>query len=39
MELTGCKPTAAASLIKKLLAIEMIEPIAGHGKGKYRAKG
>ena len=39
MELTGCKPTAATSLIKKLLALEMIEPIAGHGKGKYRVKG
>ena len=36
MELTGGKPTAATSLIKKLLALEMIEPIAGHGKGKYR---
>ena len=39
MELTGCKPTAATFLIKKLLALEMIEPIAGHGKGKYRVKG
>ena len=39
MELTGCKPTAATSLIKKLLFLEIIEPIAGHGKGKYRVKG
>lgn len=39
MELTGCKPTAATSLIKKLLALEMIEPVTGHGKGKYRVKG
>ena len=38
MELTGGKPTAATSLIKKLLALEMIEPIAGQGKGKYRVK-
>jgi hypothetical protein len=39
MELTGCKPTAATSLIKKLLSLEIIEPVAGHGKGKYRVKG
>ena len=39
MELTGCKPTAATSLIKKLLFFEIIEPVTGHGKGKYRAKG
>ena len=38
MELTGGKPTAATSLIKKLLALEMIEPIAAHGRGKYRVK-
>ena len=36
MELTGCKPTAATSLIKKLLALEIIKPVVGHGKGKYR---
>ena len=39
MELTGCKPTAATSLIKKLLSLEIIEPVVGHGKGKYRVKG
>lgn len=38
MELTGCKPTAATSLIKKLLSLEIIEPVVGHGKGKYRVK-
>ena len=38
MKLTGCKPTAATSLIKKLLSLEIIEPVAGHGKGKYRVK-
>lgn len=39
MELIGCRPTAATSLIKKLLTLEIIEPVTGHGKGKYRAKG
>ena len=39
MKLTGCKPTAATSLIKKLLSLEIIEPVTGHGKGKYRVKG
>ena len=39
MELTGCKPTAATSLIKKLLSLEIIKPVAGHGKGKYRVTG
>ena len=39
MELTGCKPTAATSLIKKLLSLEIVEPVTGHGKGKYRVKG
>jgi len=39
MELTGCKPTAATSLIKKLLTLEIIEPVTGCGKGKYRVKG
>ena len=38
MELTGSKPTAATTLIKKLLSLEIIEPIAGHGKGKFRVK-
>lgn len=38
MKLTGCKPTAATSLFKKLLSLEIIEPVAGHGKGKYRVK-
>lgn len=38
MELTGSKPTAATTLIKKLLSLEIIEPVAGHGKGKYRVK-
>jgi hypothetical protein len=39
MEQTGCKPTAATSLIKKLLSLEIIKPVVGHGKGKYRVKG
>lgn len=39
MELTGSKPTAATFLIKKLLFLEIIEPVAGYGKGKYRVKG
>jgi hypothetical protein len=39
MELIGCRPTAATSLIKKLLSIEEIEPVTGYGKGKYRVKG
>ncbi|MBR3852507.1 MAG: Fic family protein [Fibrobacter sp.] len=39
MELIGCRPTAATSLIKKLQSLEIIEPVAGHGKGKYRVKG
>ena len=38
IELTGSKPTAATTLIKKLLSLEIIEPVAGHGKGKYRVK-
>lgn len=39
MELIGCRPTAATSLIKKLLSLEIIKPVTGHGKGKYRVKG
>ena len=39
MELVGCKSTAATTLIKKLLSLDIIEPVAGHGKGKYRVKG
>lgn len=39
MELVGCKSTAATTLIKKLLSLEIIEPVTGHGKGKYRVKG
>lgn len=38
MELTDCKPTAATTIIKKLLSLELIEPVTGHGKGKYRVK-
>ena len=29
-------PSSASELIKKLLASNMIEPVKGHGKGKYR---
>ena len=38
MKLIGCKPTAATTLIKKLLSLEIIESVTGHGKGKYRVK-
>ena len=34
--LSGESLTAAGNLIRKMKAYELIEPIGGHGKGKYR---
>ena len=32
------KPAGASKFLKKLLEREVIEPVSGHGKGKYRLK-
>lgn len=32
---TGLKPSAASKLIKLMLDSKIIEPVKGHGKGKY----
>lgn len=37
-EIVGCGPSAASSALKKLQALELIVPISGHGKGKFRFK-
>lgn len=35
-DITGLKPTRASELIKLLVDSEIIVPVTGHGKGKYR---
>ena len=35
-EITGLKPSRASKLIKLLVDSEVIVPVTGHGKGKYR---
>ena len=35
-EITGLKPSGASKLIKRLVDSEVIVPVTGHGKGKYR---
>lgn len=35
-EITGLKPSGASKLIKLLVDSEVIMPVTGHGKGKYR---
>ena len=37
-EITGLKSTRASELIKLLIDCEIIVPVTGHGKGKYRFK-
>ena len=36
MEITGIKSSRASEILKKLTEQGMIEPVSGHGKGKYR---
>ena len=36
VEITGLKPAGASKLIKLLVDSEVIGPVTGHGKGKYR---
>ncbi len=36
--ITGLKSTRASELIKLMLDYDIIEPVYGHGKGKYRFK-
>lgn len=36
IEITGLKPSGASKLIKLLVDSEVIMPVTGHGKGKYR---
>lgn len=38
MELVGLKSSAVSNLISKLLEAGIIEPVTGHGKGKYKFK-
>lgn len=38
MEVVGCGASSASAALKKLQAIDLIEPVSGHGKGKYRFK-
>ena len=39
MELLGLKSSGASRLISNLLQADIIEPVSGHGKGKYRFRG
>ena len=36
VELIGIKNSSASKFIKKMLESEIIEPVSGHGKGKYK---
>lgn len=36
MEVTGIKESRASEILKDLLEHDIIEPVSGHGKGKYR---
>lgn len=38
MKLVGLKSSAVSNLISKLLQFDIIEPVTGHGKGKYKFK-
>ena len=38
MKLVGLKRSAVSKLISKLLEAGIIEPVTGHGKGKYKFK-
>ena len=38
MVLVGLKSSAVSNLISKLLEVGIIEPVTGHGKGKYKLK-
>ena len=38
MDLVGLKRSAVSKLISKLLETGIIEPVTGHGKGKYKFK-
>jgi hypothetical protein len=39
MELLGLKSSGVSRLISNLLQADIIEPVSGHGKGKYRFRG
>ena len=39
MELLGLKSSGASRLISNLVQADIIEPVSGHGKGKYRFRG
>ena len=36
IELLGLQNSSASKLISKLVKAEIIKPVSGHGKGKYR---
>ena len=38
MELLGLKGSGASKLLSNLVQAEIIEPVSGHGKGKYKFK-
>ena len=38
MELLGLKGSGASKLLSKLVQADIIEPVSGHGKGKYKFK-
>lgn len=38
VQVTGDSLTAAGKLISKMKEVELLEPVTGHGKGKYRFK-
>lgn len=35
-QITGLKPTRSSALLRAMVEQEIIEPVSGHGKGKYR---
>lgn len=37
-EIVACGASSASAALKKLQALDLIEPVSGHGKGKYRFK-
>lgn len=39
MELLGSNSSGASRLLSNLLQADIIEPVSGHGKGKYRFRG
>ena len=39
MKVTGLKPSQASELLKAMALRGVIEPVTGHGKGKYRFRG